>query len=146
MPESIKPGRSKEQPTEGQTLEGQTLKRINPTRTMTRSASLWRWAARGCHDCPPCAFWSFCMPATCWWQTKVGQSAQKESSQATDSRRHFREHLLGVLSLFSWLVVYLPLWNNMKVLLGWFSQYMENNIHVPNHQSDLVLFAPSYLL
>ena len=39
----------------------------------------------------------------------------------------------------NWLVVDLPLWKMMG-LVSWdhYSQYMENKIHVPNHQPDLL--------
>ena len=40
-----------------------------------------------------------------------------------------------------WLVVYLPLWKIWVRQLGWWhSQYMENKIHVPNHQPDITLW------
>ena len=42
---------------------------------------------------------------------------------------------LCVTTIYNWLVVYLPLWKIWVRQLGWWnSQYVENKIHVPNHQ------------
>ena len=42
------------------------------------------------------------------------------------------------------MVVYLPLWKIWVRQLGWNSQYMENKIHVPNHQPDVYIYIYTY--
>ena len=62
---------------------------------------------------------------------------QKTRSELIHSRPSWRNH--GQNGIYNWLVVDLPLWKIWVCLLGlWHSQYMENNIHVPNHQPDNV--------